>query len=41
MKAAVFKDEIDTTIWLVSEVTHRLDKRGGFTNELRMEMVPN
>ncbi|WP_083951153.1 contractile injection system protein, VgrG/Pvc8 family [Sphingobium abikonense] len=32
-----FKAEIDATQWLVSEVTHRLDKAGGFTTDIRME----
>lgn len=35
-----FKPEIDGTTWLVSEVTHRLDKNGGFTTALKMETAP-
>jgi phage protein D len=35
-----FKPAIDGTTWLVSEVTHRLDKSGGFISEVRMESVP-
>ena len=35
-----FKDEIDATKWLISEVTHQLDKSGGFTTEIRMETAP-
>lgn len=34
-----FKAGIDGT-WLVSEVTHRLDKAGGFRTDLRMETAP-
>ena len=32
-----YKDEIDATTWLISEVTHRLDKAGGFTTDVKME----
>ncbi|MFC0206417.1 contractile injection system protein, VgrG/Pvc8 family [Novosphingobium soli] len=32
-----FKAGIDGTTWLVSEVTHRLDKGGGLRTDLRME----
>ncbi|WP_121120071.1 contractile injection system protein, VgrG/Pvc8 family [Croceibacterium ferulae] len=35
--ASGFKPEIDATTWLISEVTHRLDKSGGFRTDLRME----
>jgi hypothetical protein len=35
-----FKDAIDATTWLVSEVTHRLDKSGGFMTDLKMETAP-
>jgi phage protein D len=37
--ATGFKPEIDATTWLISEVTHRLDKSGGFRTDLRMETV--
>lgn len=37
---AGFKPEIDTTTWLIAEVTHRLDKNGGFVSDLRMEAAP-
>jgi phage protein D len=40
VSASGFKDEIDATMWLISEVTHRLDNRGGFTSDLRMETAP-
>jgi phage protein D len=35
-----FKDVIDGATWLISEVTHRLDKSGGYTTSLRMETAP-
>ncbi|MCW2410862.1 MULTISPECIES: contractile injection system protein, VgrG/Pvc8 family [unclassified Sphingobium] len=35
-----FKDEIDATRWLITEVTHRLDKSGGYTSALRAECMP-
>ncbi len=35
-----YKDEIDATTWLISEVTHRLDKTGGFTTDVKMETAP-
>lgn len=35
-----YKDEIDATTWLISEVTHGLDKAGGFATEIRMETAP-
>lgn len=35
-----FKAGIDGTTWLISEVTHRLDKGGGFRTDLRMEISP-
>lgn len=38
-KVIGFKDAIDATIWLVSEVTHRLDKGGGFISDLKMEIA--
>jgi len=37
VKAAGFKDEIDATTWLISEVTHRLSKMGGFSTDLKMD----
>lgn len=37
---AGFKPEIDATTWLISEVSHRLDKSGGFRTELKMETAP-
>ncbi|WP_159977807.1 MULTISPECIES: contractile injection system protein, VgrG/Pvc8 family [unclassified Novosphingobium] len=37
VKVAGYKPMIDGT-WLVSEVTHRLDKSGGFKTDLRMEV---
>jgi len=37
VKAAGFKDEIDATTWLISEVTHRLSKTGGFSTDLKMD----
>lgn len=36
-----FKDVIDAATWLISEVTHRLDKGGGYRTDLRMESAPN
>lgn len=39
-KVSGFKDGIDGTMWLVSEVTHRLDKSGGFTTDIKMETAP-
>lgn len=35
-----FKAEIDGTTWLISEVSHRLDKGDGFRTTLKMETVP-
>ena len=35
-----FKTGIDGTTWLISEVTHRLDKSGGFRTDLKMETTP-
>ncbi|WP_231923209.1 hypothetical protein [Sphingobium cloacae] len=35
-----FKPEIDAATWLITEVTHRLDKGGGFGTDLKMEMAP-
>lgn len=40
VKVTGFKPDIDATSWLVAEVTHRLDKNGGFVSDLRMETVP-
>ena len=40
VKVSGYKDEIDATIWLISEVTHRLDKAGGFTTDVKMETAP-
>lgn len=37
---AGFKEEIDATKWLISEVTHQLDKAGGFTTDVKMETAP-
>jgi phage protein D len=34
-----FKPEIDTTPWLVTETTHRLDNAGGFITDLKMEVA--
>ena len=39
-KVIGFKDVVDATNWLVSEVTHRLDKSGGFTTDIKMETAP-
>jgi len=35
-----FKDEIDATTWLIADVTHNLDKNGGFTTSLKLEVAP-
>lgn len=35
-----YKDEIDAAAWLISEVSHRLEKAGGFTTDLKMETAP-
>ena len=40
VKVSGYKDEIDATTWLISEVTHRLDKAGGFTTDVKMETAP-
>jgi Phage protein D len=40
VKASGFKDEVDGTTWLVSEVTHRLDNGGGYFTELKLETPP-
>lgn len=37
VKVSGYKDVIDAATWLISEVTHRLDKSGGFVTDLRME----
>jgi len=39
-KVTGFKDVIDGTTWLVSEVSHRLDKGGGFTTSAKLECAP-
>ena len=39
VSASGFKDEINATVWLISEVTHRLGNDGGFGSDLRMEMA--
>lgn len=38
--ASGFKEAIDATTWLITEVSHRLDKSGGFRTDLRMETAP-
>lgn len=38
VEAVGFKPGIDSASWLISEVTHRLDKSGGFRTDLRMEL---
>ncbi|AXB75457.1 contractile injection system protein, VgrG/Pvc8 family [Novosphingobium sp. P6W] len=35
-----YKDVIDAATWLISEVSHRLDKAGGFTTDIKMETAP-
>ncbi|SLK09474.1 contractile injection system protein, VgrG/Pvc8 family [Novosphingobium mathurense] len=40
VSASGYKDEIDATTWLVSEVTHRLDNGSGYITDLRMETAP-
>lgn len=40
VKAVGFKDQIDATAWLITEVTHRLDGSGGFRTDLKMETAP-
>ena len=35
-----YKPEIDGTTWLIAEVTHQLDKGGGFTTGLKLETAP-
>ncbi|MBB6191496.1 hypothetical protein FHS51_001723 [Sphingobium wenxiniae] len=37
---AGFKDEIDGATWLITEVTHSLDKGGGYVTALKMEIAP-
>ncbi|MCW2383353.1 phage protein D [Sphingobium sp. B2D3B] len=32
-----YKDEIDATLWLVTEVMHRFDKSGGYVSTVKME----
>ena len=36
-----FKGEIDGATWLVFEVTHRVDKAGGFVTDIKMETIGN
>ncbi len=38
-KVSGYKDEIDASTWLISEVTHRFDKAGGFIADIRMERL--
>lgn len=40
VKVSGYKDVIDAATWLISEVTHRLDKAGGFTTDIKMETAP-
>ena len=40
VKVSGYKDEIDAATWLISEVTHQLDKAGGFTTDVKMETAP-
>lgn len=40
VKVSGYKDEIDAAAWLISEVSHRLEKAGGFTTDLKMETAP-
>ena len=40
VKVSGYKSEIDATTWLIAEVTHRLDKGGGFTTDIRLETAP-
>lgn len=35
-----YKDQIDATSWLITEVTHRFDKSGGYQGSLKMETAP-
>ncbi|WP_103730662.1 contractile injection system protein, VgrG/Pvc8 family [Novosphingobium sp. HII-3] len=37
VKVSGFKPEIDGATWLIAEVSHRLDKSGGFRTDVRME----
>jgi phage protein D len=39
IKVSGFKPEIDGATWLIAEVSHRLDKSGGFRTDLKMETV--
>jgi phage protein D len=34
-----YKDQIDATTWLITELTHRLDKGGGYQASLKMEVA--
>lgn len=40
VKVSGYKDQIDAATWLIAEVTHRLDKAGGFTTDVKMETAP-
>ena len=40
VKVSGYKDQIDAATWLIAEVTHRLDKAGGFTTDMKMETAP-
>lgn len=35
-----YKPDINATTWLVTEVSHRLDKSGGYTTDIRLEAAP-
>jgi phage protein D len=37
VKVTGYKAQIDAATWLIAEVTHRLDKAGGFTTDVKME----
>ena len=40
VKVAGYKAQIDAATWLIAEVTHRLDKAGGFRTDVKMETAP-
>jgi hypothetical protein len=40
VKVSGYKDQIDATPWLITEVTHRLDTSGGYQGRLKMETAP-
>lgn len=40
VKVVGFKAEIDSSEWIISQVTHSLSKGGGFTTALEMELKP-